>query len=243
MTKHSESMLPHLQHVFKLLKVDVTKEQLDKFAMFDDFLIEYNEKINLTRIVDPLEVAVKHFGDSVALLTLTTLFPGAKVIDVGAGAGFPGIPLAIMRPDLKFTLVDSLRKRTVFLSELTENLSLNNVEVVWGRAEDIGQNTEYREKHDTVIARAVAPLNALAELCLPLIRIGGAFFAMKGPKAEAEVSLAEKAIAILGGKVVSFDSVLLPLIEDSRSLVTISKNSSTPRTYPRKAGVPERQPL
>ena len=177
------------------------------------------------------------------LLSLTTLFPGAKVIDVGAGAGFPGIPLAIIRPDLKFTLVDSLRKRTVFLSELTENLSLNNVEVVWGRAEDIGQNTECREKHDTVIARAVAPLNVLAELCLPLIRIGGTFFAMKGPKAEAEVSLAEKAIAILGGKVVSFDSVLLPLIEDSRSLVTISKISSTPRTFPRKAGVPERQPL
>jgi len=243
MMKHSESMLPHLQQVFNRLTMNVTNKQLEKFVMFDDFLIEYNEKINLTRIVDPLEVAVKHFGDSLTLLSLTTLFSGAKVIDVGAGAGFPGIPLAIMRPDLQFTLVDSLRKRTVFLSELTEYLSLNNVDVVWGRAEDIGQNTEYREKHDTVIARAVAPLNVLAELCLPLIRIGGTFFAMKGPKAEEEVSLAEKAISILGGKVVSFDSVLLPLIEDSRSLVTISKTSSTPRTYPRKAGVPERQPL
>ena len=243
MTKHSESMLPHLHQVFNLLKINVTKEQFEKFAMFDDFLIEYNEKINMTRIVDPMEVAVKHFGDSLTLLSLTELFPGAKVIDVGAGAGFPGIPLAIMRPDTKFTLVDSLRKRTVFLSELTERLSLGNVDVVWGRAEDLGHNAKYREKIDIAIARAVAPLNVLAELCLPLIRVGGHFFAMKGPKAEAEVCAAEKAIAMLGGKVVSFDTVRLPLIEDSRSLVTISKNSSTPRTYPRKAGLPERKPL
>ena len=243
MVKHSDAMLPHLEQVFKLLNIDVTNEQLNKFAIFDDFLIDYNEKINLTRIVEPMEVAVKHFGDSLALLSQTTLFFGAKVIDVGAGAGFPGIPVAIMRPDLRITLVDSLRKRTIFLSELTERLSLNNVDVVWGRAEDIGQNTQYREKYDIVIARAVAPLNVLAELCLPLIRIGGFFIALKGPKVESEVSAAEKAIARLGGKIDSFDAVLLPLIDDSRSLVNVSKTSSTPGTYPRKAGVPERQPL
>ena len=169
MTKHSELMLPYLHEVVSLLQIEVSPEQVDKIANFDDFLFDYNKKINLTRIVDPLEVAVKHFGDSLTLLSQKELFAGARVIDVGAGAGFPGIPLAIMRPDLQLTLVDSLRKRTQFLSELIEKLAITNVDVVWGRAEDIGQNPKYREKFDGVIARAVAPLNILAELCLPLI--------------------------------------------------------------------------
>ena len=243
MTKHSELMLPYLHKVFSLLQIEVLPEQVDKIAKFDDFLFDYNNRINLTRIVDPQEVAVKHFGDSLTLLSQNELFAGARVIDVGAGAGFPGIPLAIMRPDLQLTLIDSLRKRTHFLTELIEHLAITNVDVVWGRAEDIGQNPKYREKFDGVIARAVAPLNILAELCLPLIKVGGHFWALKGPKADSEVSAADKAITLLGGKVASHNSVFLPLTEDSRSLVCILKQSLTPRTYPRKAGVPERQPL
>lgn len=243
MAKHSDLMLPYLEQVLISLQLPVTQQQLDDIANFDDFLIEYNEKINLTRITDPKEVAVKHFGDSLTLLCYSTIPAGARLIDVGAGAGFPGIPLAIMRPDLHITLVDSLRKRTTFLTELAQRLSLTNVEIDWGRIEELGQNPKFREKFDGVIARAVAPLNVLAELCLPLTKLGGFFLSLKGPKAETEIVEAAQAIKLLGGQLVSNKNVVLPLLDDCRSLVFISKVALTPRSYPRKAGIPERQPL
>lgn len=240
---HSQLMIPYLENVFTEMGLTFTDEQMELFAQYDDFLIDYNTKINLTRIIDPREVAVKHFGDSLTLLTQDVLPQGASIADVGTGAGFPGIPLAISRPDLQITLMDSLRKRIEFLRELIQALGITNVTLVWGRAEELGQNPQYRDRFDIVIARAVAPLRVLVELCLPLTKTNGVFFAMKGPKAEEEVEAATNALKIIGGKLIGTRIVVLPLLKEMRTLVHILKNRPTPREYPRKAGTPERQPI
>ena len=240
---HSQLMIPYLENVFTEMGLTFTDEQMELFAKYDDFLIDYNTKINLTRIIDPREVAVKHFGDSLTLLTQDVLPQGASIADVGTGAGFPGIPLAISRPDLQITLMDSLRKRIEFLRELIQALGITNVTLVWGRAEELGQNPQYRDRFDIVIARAVAPLRVLVELCLPLTKTNGVFLAMKGPKAEEEVEAATNALKIIGGKLIGTRIVVLPLLKEMRTLVHILKNRPTPREYPRKAGTPERQPI
>ena len=241
--KHSQLMVPFLEKVIVEMGLNFTEEQLGLFARYDDFLIDNNMRVNLTRITDPCEVAVKHFGDSFTILTQGILPQGASVIDVGTGAGFPGIPLAISRPDLQITLVDSLRKRIAFLDELIQLLGLSNVTLVWGRAEELGQNPQYREQFDVVIARAVAPLNVLAELCLPLAKMKGRFIAMKGPKADEEVEAAANALKAVGGKLLVTNVIVLPLLSEMRTLVHIIKFNLTPRGYPRKAGTPERQPI
>ena len=243
MVNHSQLMIPYLENVFTEMGLTFTDEQMELFAKYDDFLIDYNTKINLTRIIDPREVAVKHFGDSLTLLTQDVLPQGASIADVGTGAGFPGIPLAISRPDLQITLMDSLRKRIEFLRELIQALGITNVTLVWGRAEELGQNPQYRDRFDIVIARAVAPLRVLVELCLPLTKTNGVFLAMKGPKAEEEVEAATNALKIIGGKLIGTRIVVLPLLKEMRTLVHILKNRPTPREYPRKAGTPERQPI
>lgn len=240
---HSQLMIPYLENVFTEMGLTFTDEQMELFAKYDDFLIDYNTKINLTRIIDPREVAVKHFGDSLTLLTQDVLPQGASIADVGTGAGFPGIPLAISRPDLQITLMDSLRKRIEFLRELIQALGITNVTLVWGRAEELGQNPQHRDRFDIVIARAVAPLRVLVELCLPLTKTNGVFLAMKGPKAEEEVEAATNALKIIGGKLIGTRIVVLPLLKEMRTLVHILKNRPTPREYPRKAGTPERQPI
>ena len=243
MVSHSQLMIPYLENVFTEMGLTFTDEQMELFAKYDDFLIDYNTKINLTRIIDPREVAVKHFGDSLTLLTQDVLPQGASIADVGTGAGFPGIPLAISRPDLQITLMDSLRKRIEFLRELIQALGITNVTLVWGRAEELGQTPQYRDRFDIVIARAVAPLRVLVELCLPLTKTNGVFLAMKGPKAEEEVEAATNALKIIGGKLIGTRIVVLPLLKEMRTLVHILKNRPTPREYPRKAGTPERQPI
>ena len=243
MAKHSELTQPYLQELFAEMGLSFTAAQMELFSRYDDFLIDYNRKTNLTRITEPCDVAVKHFGDSLSLLLEDVLPTGATVVDVGTGAGFPGIPLAIARPDLRVTLMDSLRKRIVFLEELIKLLGITNVDVVWGRAEDLGHNSKYRGQFDVVIARAVASLKVLVELCLPFAKTGGCFLAMKGPKAEVEVADAANALKILGAKVNAITAITLPILNESRSLVSIGKIVSTTRSYPRKAGIPERQPL
>ena len=240
---HSQLMIPYLENVFTEMGLTFTDEQMELFAKYDDFLIDYNTKINLTRIIDPREVAVKHFGDSLTILTQDVLPQGASIADVGTGAGFPGIPLAISRPDLQITLMDSLRKRIEFLRELIQALGITNVTLVWGRAEELGQNPQYRDRFDIVIARAVAPLRVLVELCLPLTKTNGVFLAMKGPKAEEEVEAATNALKIIGGKLIGTRIVVLPLLKEMRTLIHILKNRPAPREYPRKAGTPERQPI
>ena len=236
-------MCEHLQQVAAAMGVVVDDRQLAKFAAYYEFLLEYNQKVNLTRITEPLDVAVKHFGDSFFLLKPGLIPAGARVADIGTGAGVPGIPLAIMRPDLRVVLVDSLRKRTIFLTEAVERLGLANVEVVWSRAEDLGHKPEFRERYDVVLARAVAALNVLAELCLPLVKVGGWFLALKGPRVQEELAQAQTAIALLGGGGATLLEAELPILPELRTILRIDKRKPTLVKYPRKAGLPERSPL
>lgn len=243
MQNHTNEMLSYLKKVVAESQIQVTDEQYRLFGLYYEYLMEYNQKVNLTRIIEPQDVAAKHFWDSISVGKSGDFFNGCSVIDVGTGAGFPGIPLAVMRPDVRVTLVDSLKKRTIFLSEAVALLGLANVAIIHARAEDIGQNPKYRARYDVVLARAVAPLNVLAELCIPLAKTGGVFLAMKGPKAVEEIEFAGKAIQKLGATVSGYESTTLPLVGETRTLIRIKKTSPTPAAYPRKAGTPERQPL
>ena len=243
MQNNTIEMIGHLRRVVADMGISVSEDQYRLFAVYYEFLMKYNQKVNLTRIVEPLDVAAKHFGDSLTLLSQPCLLTGSIIADVGTGAGFPGIPLAIMRPDIQVVLVDSLHKRTIFLTETVELLGLKNIQVVWTRAEEMGRNQLYRQKFDVVLARAVAPLNVLIELCLPLLTIGGHFLAMKGPKADEELVQSQVAIHKLGGVIVSSTVKTLPLLEENRTLISIKKIKPTVALYPRKAGTPERQPL
>lgn len=225
--------------------INLTEKQKQQFATYYQELIATNEKVNLTRITDEEEVYSKHFYDSVTpLLEFKTLFAGNKTLcDVGAGAGFPSLPIKILQPDLKVTIIDSLGKRLNFLKDLIEKLDLKNVTLVHSRAEDAGKNPELREKFDLVTGRAVARMSVLSEYCLPLVKKDGYLIALKGPKAQEELNDAKKAIKILGGEVKEVKELVLPDSTDERTLIVIKKVSSTPNKYPRQAGTPARKPL
>lgn len=239
----TELMLATLQQALDGSGLAPSERQYDQLGRFFAHLLAINQTMNLTRITDPAEAAIKHFCDSLLLCRHYAFADGATVADIGSGAGFPGIPLAIMRPDLQLTLVDSLRKRTQFLSEVLQLLGLTAVQVVHARAEDFSRNRRYRERYAVVTARAVAALDVLAELCLPAVRVGGMFLAMKGPRAADEYQAARRAIWLLGGGEAQLASFSLPLSDEQRSIVMIPKLRATPPAYPRKAGMPEKQPL
>lgn len=224
---------------------ELTDKQKQQFKLYFKMLIEVNEHVNLTRITEEDEVYLKHFYDSITpLLTFGEVFKdGTTLCDVGAGAGFPSIPLKILKPSLKVTIVDSLQKRLNFLKDLISELGLTDVELVHGRAEDVGQNKLYREKFDIVTARAVARMSVLSEYCLPLVKKGGYFVALKGPKAEDELDDGKKALEILGGKLIKDEELTLPESEEERTLVLVQKVKSTPKKYPRQAGTPRRKPI
>lgn len=217
--------------------------QLDQMTAYYGLLVEWNEKINLTAITEPREVAVKHMIDSLSCYYENYFPQGCQVIDVGTGAGFPGVPLKIYRPDIQLTLIDSLHKRLVFLRHLVTELSLDPVVTIHSRAEEGGRNKELREQFDVVLSRAVARLNVLCELCLPFVKKGGHFIALKGAQQETELVEAQKAIEILGGTLVCVKPVRLPGFEEQRAVLYIRKDRHTPGTYPRKAGLPEKKPL
>lgn len=225
----------------KKVGTKLTAEQADAFQIYMEMLLEWNEKINLTAITEPAEIVEKHFADSLTLLQACKIKPDAKVIDVGTGAGFPGIPLKIVRPDIQLTLLDSLNKRLVFLGEVCERLGLDSRRV-HKRAEEAGLDKHMRESFDLVTARAVAPLQVLCEYCLPLVKMKGFFVAMKGPGAQEELDAAEKALDTLGG-----DDVKLVPMEDfgagERNLVVVQKKSFTPKGYPRHGGTITKHPL
>ena len=225
--------------------IAISEEQKKQFAQYFTLLVETNKNLNLTRITDQNEVYLKHFFDSITpLITVAALFTkGARICDVGAGAGFPSIPLKILRPDLKITIVDSLAKRLTFLKNLSQELGLSDVELVHGRAEDVGQNQLYREKFEIVTARAVANMTVLSEYCLPLVQTGGFFVALKGPKAQEELDDSQKAIQVLGGQLESADELTLPDSDEERSIVVVKKVKATPKKYPRQAGMPRRKPI
>ncbi|WP_339148256.1 MULTISPECIES: 16S rRNA (guanine(527)-N(7))-methyltransferase RsmG [unclassified Sutcliffiella] len=223
--------------------ISLSPQQLSQFDTYYKLLVEWNEKMNLTAITDEEEVYLKHFYDSITASFYVDLNQELTLCDVGAGAGFPSIPLKICFPNLKVTIVDSLNKRITFLQNLASELGLENVHFVHDRAETFGKNADYREKFDLVTARAVARLSVLSELCLPLVKEGGMFVPMKAAAASEELEKGKKALQILGGKLEEVHSFSLPLEESERNILIINKIKSTPKKYPRKPGTPNKQPL
>ncbi|MBS4218202.1 16S rRNA (guanine(527)-N(7))-methyltransferase RsmG [Bacillus sp. FJAT-49711] len=223
--------------------INLDSHQLRMFERYYELLVEWNEKMNLTAITDKQEVYLKHFFDSVSAAFFIDFKKPIKICDVGAGAGFPSIPIKICFPEIDLTIVDSLKKRITFLEHLSSELSLSNTHFYHDRAETFAQNSKFREQYDLVTARAVARMSVLSELCLPLVKEGGQFVAMKAANAEEELQAANRAIKQLGGKLSTVHSFTLPIEESNRNIIVISKIKQTPKKYPRKPGTPNKLPL
>lgn len=221
--------------------IELTDSQLNAFETYYDMLIERNKVMNLTAITEFDEVMDKHFLDSVYLFRSIELKANYKLIDIGTGAGFPGIPLKIVFPELKITLLDSLNKRVGFLNDVIDELNLNDIEAIHGRAEDIARDKAYRASYDIAVSRAVANLSTLSEYCLPFVKIGGKFVSYKSGDCADEVDNAKAAIHLLGGKINKIDE--FSYSNNSRSFIVIDKVMNTSNKYPRKAGLPSKKPL
>lgn len=231
------------QYAESQLNISLTEQQLQQFSLYYELLIEWNQKMNLTGITEKEAVYEKHFYDSLSAALAVSFAEFQSLCDVGAGAGFPSIPLAISFPHLRITVVDSLKKRITFLEHLVSKLSLNNVELFHERAETFGQQKSMRESFDIVTARAVAKLSILSEFCLPLVKKQGIFLVMKGPKVSEEIAEAKRALATLGGKIKNIVETKLPLEQSERNILVIEKYKQTPKKYPRKPGIPNKEPL
>lgn len=227
----------------KELDISLTCVQIEQFMNYYEMLVEKNKVMNLTAITEYDEVLKKHFVDSLSLIKAFDVRKRVSLIDVGTGAGFPGLALKIAFPDLEVTLLDSLKKRLVFLDEVITCLQLTGVKTVHGRAEDAAKNETFREKYDVCVSRAVANLSTLSELCIPFVKIGGCFISYKSEKVAEELNTAAKAIALLGGKVEKQEEFNLPSSDIYRNLFVIRKYKNTPVKFPRKAGLPAKEPL
>lgn len=225
----------------KAIGIELSEEQLEQFLTYYEMLIEKNKVMNLTAITDFDEVLEKHFEDSLSLIQAVDLEKSQTVIDLGTGAGFPGIPLKIAFPNLQITLADSLNKRILFLDDVIRELGLVGIDTVHGRAEDLAKNSDYREKFDLCVSRAVANLSTLSEYCLPFVKIGGKFISYKAGECDEEVAASKSSVFLLGGKI--SDIKKFELGESGRAFVIIDKVSGTPKKYPRKAGTPSKDPL
>ncbi len=225
------------------LDIQLSDEQIHQFMVYYEMLVETNKVMNLTAITEFDEVIEKHFVDSLSLIKAVDLTQPKKIIDVGTGAGFPGIPLKIAFPELEIVLLDSLNKRINFLNQVIETLKLDKIRTIHGRAEDFGRNPQYREQFDLCVSRAVANLSTLAEYCVPFIRIGGQFIPYKSGKVREEMENARRAVDLLGTQIVKCLNYSLPDTDMERSLVIIEKVKATKKAYPRKAGKPSREPL
>jgi 16S rRNA (guanine527-N7)-methyltransferase len=225
-----------------LFNIQLTGRQVTALSSYEKELLEWNRKFNLTAIRDSESIRTKHFLDSFSCV-LAWKAPPNSLIDVGTGAGFPGIPLKILYPNLRLTLVESVGKKAMFCEHVVRLLGLEQVEVVHARAEDLGQNPQHREIYDWAVARAVANLKVLSEYLIPLVRIGGGMLAQKGESGPAEAQSAEEAMKLLGGKLKRLIPVHLPGVADDRYLVMVEKVAATPPKYPRKPGIPMKQPL
>ena len=223
------------------ISITFTDTQLEQFRMYYEMLVEKNKVMNLTGITEWNEVLEKHFLDSISLIRAIDLDQELTVMDMGTGAGFPGIPLKIAFPKLKVTLADSLNKRVLFLQEVIDSLKLEGIEAIHGRAEDLARDKKYREQYDLAVSRAVANLSTLSEYCLPFVKIGGKFISYKSGEIEEEVSSSKSAVFLLGGKIIN--SVKFELGESGRSFIVIDKVNGTPKSYPRKAGTPSKKRL
>lgn len=227
----------------KALKIDIkiSEKELEKFYEYMKLLIEWNEKMNLTAIIEPNDVILKHFIDSITINKY--IDEQSKVMDIGTGAGFPGIPLKVLNEDVKMTLVDSLNKRVQFLKEVGKQLELTNIEYIHSRAEELAGSSLHRQQYDIVTSRAVARLTTLLEYMLPFVKIGGRCICMKGPNIIEELEEARKAIQLLGGEIETTENMLLPDSNQERNIIIIKKVVDTPAKYPRKAGIPSKQPI
>ena len=222
--------------------LNLNENQLKKFQIYMDFLLEYNSHTNLTAITDPEDIMIKHFFDSIILNNFLYINKNAKVVDIGTGAGFPGVPMKIFREDIDLTLIDSLNKRIVFLNSLMDKINLS-ANIFHARAEEFSHKKEHREVYDFAVSRAVAPLNVLCELSIPYVKKNGFFVALKGSNASEELEKSKKAIEILGGKLECIKSLELPKNKGSRNIVIIKKLSNTSYKYPRNNSQISKMPL
>ena len=221
--------------------IDLSEKQMNQIQLYCNILLEWNKKINLTAITEPKEIIIKHFIDSLTINKYINT--GEKLVDIGTGAGFPGIPIKIIRDDIQVVLVDSLNKRINFLNNVIEELDLKNINTVHARAEEFGQMKDYREKFDISTSRAVANLATLSEYLIPLIKVGGKSICMKGAEIETELNESQKAISTLGAKVKNIELLKLPDSDYSRNIIILKKESITNKKYPRKAGTPAKEPI
>ena len=236
MSKTFEQMLDEL-------KIPYTCNMIEQFHQYYEILIEWNKVMNLTGITEYEDVLIKHFVDSVSIKKAVRMENVNTIIDIGTGAGFPGIPIKIVYPHIHVCLLDSLNKRIQFLNNVIETLGLKNIETIHGRAEDYAKQKQYREKYDLCVSRAVANLSSLSEYCLPYTQIGGRFVSYKSGDVDDEIKKSENAIKILGGSIKKIEKFVLPKTEIKRSLVVIEKERKTEKKYPRKAGMPTKEPL
>lgn len=236
-----ESFSKELIEKAKKVNIEIDDKKEEQFYNYMKLLLEWNEKINLTAITEQNDIILKHFIDSITINKY--IEQSNSIIDIGTGAGFPGIPLKIMNQNKKITLVDSLNKRINFLNEVCKEISLENIQCIHARAEELASDLEYRENYETVVSRAVARLNVLIEYMLPFVKKGGLCICMKGPNIDGELEGAKNAIKVLGGKIKSVESFFLPDSDIERNVIIIEKVAETPKKYPRKAGLPSKQPI
>jgi 16S rRNA (guanine527-N7)-methyltransferase len=232
-----------IQDARTLFNVHFTARQMMSLINYEKELLEWNQKFNLTAIRDVESIRIKHFLDSYSCVQAWKANPPHRLVDIGTGAGFPGIPLKIIYPTMHVTLVESVGKKAMFCQHVIQTLGLEGIEIIQTRAEDLGQNPAHRESYDWAVARAVANLNILSEYLLPLVKVGGTMLAQKGESGPAEAQSAEKAMKLLGGKLKQLIPVELPGVADDRFLVLVDKVAATPPKYPRKAGIPMKMPL
>ncbi|MBU3091155.1 16S rRNA (guanine(527)-N(7))-methyltransferase RsmG [Clostridium sp. CM028] len=223
--------------------LEFSEKKYEQFMKYKDLIKEWNEKVNLTAIKEDEEIVKKHFIDSMKVFKFDQLKNAKNVIDIGTGGGFPGIPMKIIKPEVNIVLLDSLNKRVKFLNEVINSLQLENIKAIHGRAEDFAQEIQYREKFDVAVSRAVANLTVLSEYCIPYVKVGGYFVAMKGPAVEEEIKQSKNAIRMLGGRIEHIEKVQIEDSDLNHNLVIISKISQTHRKYPRKAGMVTKEPL
>lgn len=231
------------QEIRNLIGIQLTSRQLSAFTRYEEILLEWNQKFNLTAIRDAETIRSKHFLDSLTCMLAWRDRSPERLIDIGTGAGFPGIPLKIMMPRLRLTLVDSVGKKLDFCRHIVNTLGLDNVTCLQARAEELGLSREHREKYDWAVARAVANMPVLSEFLLPLVRVGGGILAQKGETGLAETQKAEPAIRVLGGRINKLIPILLPGVTEERFLVVVDKVSTTPPGYPRRVGLPAKRPI
>lgn len=236
-------MVDFLNEYIQKIGIELSQDKIDKLIKYYELLVEKNKVMNLTAITEYKDVVIKHFADSISIIKAVNMSEVTNIIDIGTGAGFPGMVLKIVFPDVKITLLDSLNKRVNFLNEVITELQLKDINAIHGRAEDYAHNDTYREKYDLCVSRAVANLSTLSEYCIPYVKVGGKFVSYKAGECEEEINNAKKAVNMLGGKIEDTVDFILPETDISRTFVIIDKLRNTSVKYPRKSGLPSKEPL